>query len=183
MNHIMIRRLANSAAAAALAVLTLSAPAAATPEPVYPPDGSWLAIATMSTPAGELSVPFMDTYTSLPTRHGRRGTVLCTLALPLPPLPLGPNGAPVSVAGTQTAHGGWTRVRKNEYAFTAWRLLVGPDGYAVGWAKFWGFIKPDAPNHFTGEINAAYYTLAYAELPIPPASLSTEGWKVAADPR
>ena len=68
----------------------------------------------------------MDTYASLQNQHSLKGTVICTLNLRLPfPLPLGPDGTLISVIGTQTAQGNWTRVEKNVYAFTAWRILLG----------------------------------------------------------
>jgi hypothetical protein len=157
-----------------LAMMTGSAHAGQDPEPTYPPEGTWLAFAT----AGNVKRPFMDTYASLQNEHGSRGTVVCTLASGRILLPLGPQGALISVTTTQTGQGNWMRVQKNVYAFTAWRILTDPDGKGVGWVRFWGEIKPDAPDHFLGEISA-FYTLDFVALPIPPMPLPTEGWRVA----
>jgi hypothetical protein len=44
--------------------------------------------------------------------------------------------------------------------------------------QFWGAIRPDAPDHSLGEINAAFYTLDFVALPTPPTSVPTEGWRV-----
>jgi hypothetical protein len=121
----------------------------------------------------------MDTYASHQNLHGWSGTVVCTLAQGRVLLPLGPGGALISVTGTQTGQGSWMRVEKNVYAFTAWRILTDPDGKAAGWAQFWGSIRPDAPDHFLGEISAAFYTLDFVALPIPSPPTPTEGWRVA----
>jgi hypothetical protein len=158
-----------------LAMMTGSAHAGQDPEPTYPPEGTWLAFATQ----GNVKRPFIDTYASLQNQHGLRGTVVCTLAQGRILLPLGPQGALISVTGTQTGQGSWMRVEKNVYAFTAWRILTDPEGKGAGWVRFWGEIKPDAPDHFLGEINAAFYTLDFIALPIPPMPVPTEGWRVA----
>ena len=121
----------------------------------------------------------MDTYVSNHNQHGLSGTVVCTLAHGRPQLPLGPDGALISVTSTETGLGSWVRVEKNVYAFTAWRMLTDPDGKAAGWVQFWGSIRPDAPDHFLGEISAAFYTLDFVALPIPSPSTPTEGWRVA----
>jgi hypothetical protein len=158
-----------------LAMMTGSAHAGQDPQPNYLPDGTWLAFATQ----GNVKRPFMDTYASLQNQHGLRGTVICTLGQGWNHLPLGPQGALISVTGTQTGQGSWTKVQKNVYAFTAWRILTDTDGKGVGWVQFWGEIRPDAPDHFLGEINAAFYTLDFVALPIPPMPVPTEGWRVA----
>jgi hypothetical protein len=160
-----------------LAMMTGSTHAGQDSEPTYLPDGTWLAFATR----GDVKIPFMDTYASLQNQHGLRGTVVCTLAQGRRLLPLGPEGALISATGTQTGQGSWMRVQKNVYAFTAWRILTAPEGNAVGWVKFWGEIRPDAPDHFLGVINAAFYTLDFVALPIPPMPLPTEGWRVAVE--
>lgn len=160
-----------------LAMITGSAHAGQDPEPTYPPEGTWLAFATQ----GNVKRPFMDTYASLQNQHGLRGTVVCTLAQGRILLPLGPQGALISVTGTQTGQGSWIRVEKNVYAFTAWRILTDPDGKGVGWVKFWGEIRPDAPDHFLGEISAAFYTLDFVALPISAMPVPTEGWRVAVE--
>ncbi len=157
-----------------LAVMTGSAQAGQDPEPTYPLEGTWLALGTL----GNLRIPFMDTYASLQNQHSVKGTVICTMNLRIPfPLPLGPDGTPISVTSMPTGQGNWTREEKNVYAFTAWRILLGPNGNAVGWAKFWGSIRPDAPDHFFGEINMGFYTLDFVVLPTPPMSAATEGWR------
>lgn len=166
--------------AVVLAMMIGSASAGQDSEPTYPPDGTWLAVGTF----GGLRLPFMDTYASLQKQPSVNGTVICTLNFRLPfPLPLGPGGEPISVIGTQTGQGNWTRVAKNVYTFTAWRILLGPNGNAVGWAKFWGSIRPTAPDHFFGDINAAFYTLDFVALPMPPISAATEGWRVEVEDR
>jgi hypothetical protein len=96
-----------------LAMMTCSARAETDSEPTYVPDGTWLAIGTVRTPLGDVKVPFMDVYASLQNQHGWKGTVICTLALPLNPQPLGSDGALISVTATQTGPGNWTRVQKN----------------------------------------------------------------------
>ena len=147
-------------------------------DPTYPVDGTWLAFGTL----GPLKLPFMDTYASLKNQHSVKGTVVCTLNLRVPfTLPLGPEGTPINVIGTQTGQGHWQRVEKTVYAFTAWRILLGPNGNAVGWAKFWGSTRPDAHDHFLGEINIAFYTLDFVAVPAPAMSASTEGWRVAVE--
>jgi hypothetical protein len=160
-----------------LAMMTGSTHARQDPEPNYLPDGTWLGFATQ----GAVKRPFMDTYASLQNQHGLRGTVDCTLAQGRILLPLGPQGASISVTGTQTGQGSWMRVRKNVYAFTVWRILTDPEGKAAGWVKFWGEIRPDAPDHFFGEISAGFYTLDLEPLPIPPMPVPTEGWRVAVE--
>jgi hypothetical protein len=160
-----------------LAMMAGSAHAGQDPEPNYTPDGTWLVFATQ----GNVQRPFMDTYASLRNQHGLRGTVICTLAQGRILLPLGPQGALISVTGTQTGQGSWMRVQKNVYAFTVWRILTDPDGKAVGWVQFWGEIRPDAPDHFLGEISAAFYTLSFVALPIPSMPVPTEGWRVAVE--
>jgi hypothetical protein len=105
--------------------------------------------------------------------------VICTLNFRVPfQLPLGPGGTPIPVVGTPTGQGNWSRVEKNVYAFTVWRMLLGPNGNVVGWAKFRGSIRPETPDHFFGEINVGFYTLDFVELPAPPMSAATEGWRV-----
>jgi hypothetical protein len=160
-----------------LVMMTGSAHAGQDPGPAYPLDGTWLVFAT----SAGVTRPYMDTYASHRNLHGLRGTVVCTLPQGRILLPLGPDGGLISVTGTQTGQGSWLRVQKNVYAFTAWRLLTGPDGKAVGWVKFWGSIKPDAPDHFLGEINAAFYTLDFVALPIPPMPVPTEGRRVTVE--
>ncbi len=105
-----------------LATMTGSAHAGQDSEATYLPDGTWLAFATQ----GNVKRPFMDTYASLQNQHGLRGTLICTLAQGRILLPLGPEGALISVTGTETGQGNWMRVQKNVYAFTAWRILTGP---------------------------------------------------------
>jgi hypothetical protein len=160
-----------------LALMTGSAQATADQEPTYRLDGSWLVFAT----AGAVKRPFMDTYTSSRNQGGLSGTVICTLPQGRVLLPLGPGGALISVTGTQTAQGTWTRVEKNVYAYTNWRILTDPDGRAVGWIKFWGSVRPDAPDHFFGDVTAAFYTLDFVALPIPSPTLPTEGTRVAVE--
>ncbi|HSL22697.1 MAG TPA: hypothetical protein VK886_14280 [Vicinamibacterales bacterium] len=123
-------------------------------EPQYSPDGAWFAIATIS----GRTIPFMDIYTSDPTRHGRAGTVLCTLSTPAFQGPYGMTTA------TMGGHGNWIRVAKNQFAFTVWRILIDadpsnavPDGAPVGSAKFWGTITATDPNTFEGIMQAEYY--------------------------
>jgi hypothetical protein len=176
MIHVSIRGFSKVlSAVVVLAMMTGTTHAGQDPEPTYPPDGTWLAFAI----TGNVKRPFMDTYVSDQNQHGMRGTVVCTLAQGRVLLPLGPGGALISVTGTQTGQGSWRRVEKNVYAFTAWRIMTDLDGRAAGWAQFWGSIRPDTPDHFLGEINAAFYTLDFVALPIPSTSTPTEGWRVA----
>ena len=178
MIHSNMRSLSKAlSVAVVLTVMTGSTHAIQDPDPAFPPEGSWLAFATQ----GSVKRPFMDTYASLQNEHGSRGTVVCTLASGRILLPLGPQGALISVTTTQTGQGNWMRVQKNVYAFTAWRILTDPDGKGVGWVKFWGEIRPDAPDHFLGEISAAFYTLDFVILPIPSVPLPTEAWRVAVE--
>lgn len=146
-------------------------------ERAYVPDGAWLATGTV----GGTRIPYMDTYISYVEANGTRGTVLCTLPLPRLNLPLGPDGAWISVIGTQTAHGEWMRVSKNAFTFTAWRILLDPDGHAVGWARFWGTNQVDAPDHFSGTINAVFYTGDLVPLLMPPLTATTEATRIVAE--
>ena len=179
MIHVTIRGFSKVlSAVVVLAMMTGSVHASQDPEPSYPPDGTWVAFGSL----GGLKIPFMDTYASLRNQHSLKGTVICTLNMRLPfQLPLAPDGTLISVIGTPTGQGNWTRVEKNVYAFTAWRILLGPNGNAVGWAKFWGSIRPDAEDHFFGEINAGFYTLDFVPLLAPPMSAATEGWRVVVE--
>lgn len=178
MTSVNVGRLARFLIAVVVLVGVSGAPSAAQRwEPTYTPDGAWLATATL----GDATIPFMDIYTSHPNLHARQGTVLCTLSLPRLDLPLGPGGESISVIGTQAGHGSWTRVGKNVFAFTAWRILLDLDGNAVGWARFWGTIRPDSPDHFSGTMNAAFYTKDFVALPMPPFTLTTEGTRVTVE--
>lgn len=180
MFHVNMRGFSKVVSIVVLAMTTSSAHArqdSQASEPTYLPEGTWLAFAT----TGTVKRPFMDTYASAQNQHGSRGTLVCTLAQGRIMLPLGPQGALISVTGTQTGQGSWTRVQKNVYGFTAWRILTDPDGKGVGWVKFWGEIRPDAPDHFLGEISAAFYTLDFVALPIPSVPTPTEGWRVAVE--
>jgi hypothetical protein len=165
-----------------LVMLTGTAYARQDPEPTYPPDGTWLAIGTAVISGVSVKIPFMDTYVSLLNQHGLKGTVICTMNWRNPfPVPLGQDGTPISVTALPTGQGAWRRVEKNVYTFTAWRILLGPTGNAVGWAQFSGSIRPDAPDHFLGEINIAFYTLDFVALVTPPMSAATEAWRVAVE--
>jgi hypothetical protein len=100
----------------------------------------------------------MDIYTSNPTAPGRSGTVLCTLSAPASEMPP-PYG---KVTATPGGHGNWTRVSKNRFAFTVWRILVDADpgrmpGAPMGAIKFWGTITVTGPDTFVGTMNAQYY--------------------------
>jgi hypothetical protein len=44
--------------------------------------------------------------------------------------------------------------------------------------KFWGSIRPDAPDHFWGELNAGFYTLEFVALPRTLGPVETEGRRV-----
>ncbi len=109
-------------------------------EPAYSPEGAWLMNGVV---AGQ-SYLWMDTYTADSTRPEISGTVLCTL--------------PGSSA-TQAGHGSWIRIAKNTFAFTAVRILIGPDGQPAGTAKFWGTCKVDA-DEMSGTLSAQYCSLS-----------------------
>ncbi|HSL22691.1 MAG TPA: hypothetical protein VK886_14250 [Vicinamibacterales bacterium] len=146
-------------------------------ERAYLPDGAWLATGTF----GGARIPYMDTYISYGNAHGTKGSVLCTLPFGSLDLPLGPGGAWISVIGTQSGHGEWMRVSKNVFAFTVWRILVDSDGHAVGWARFWGTNQVDAPDHFSGTMNALFYTKELVPLPMPPLTATTEATRIVVE--
>jgi len=108
----------------------------------YSPEGAWLCHETGKTPP----LYWMDNYTSDSNKPGVSGTLLCTLPLTLPGI-------------TQSGHGNWIRVGKNEFAFTVLRLLFDGSGYAIGTAKFWGTVTVDAENHLSGTMKGQNYLL------------------------
>ncbi len=109
-------------------------------ESSYSPEGAWLMNGVV---AGQFFL-WMDTYTSNSTKHGISGTVLCTM--------------PGSSA-TQSGQGTWIRIAKNRFAFTALRILIGPDNAPAGTAKFWGTVTVGA-DEMSGTLNAQYYSLS-----------------------
>jgi hypothetical protein len=119
-------------------------------EPSYSPEGAWFAWATIVGRPNPF--PFMDTYTSDANNQGRSGTILCTLATGKFP---SPTGSLVSVS--PSAQGNWVQIAKNQFAFTAWRILLDEVGRGVGTAKFWGTLTVQTNDTFTGTMNAAYY--------------------------
>lgn len=140
----------------AIAALSISVSAALSqePEPSYSPDGAWFATAAI----GSRTLPFMDVYMSNPTTPGRAGSVVCTLSGASFDTPLGKLNA------TSGGHGNWSRVAKNRFAFTVFRIMIDadagnqvPDGTAVGTIKFWGTITITGPDTFVGTMNAQYY--------------------------
>jgi hypothetical protein len=138
---------------AIVALAAVSVSASLSQEPSYSPDGAWFATGDMG---GGMALPFMDIYTSNPTTQGRSGTVLCTLSAPAFPTPYGKLNA------TTTGHGNWTRVSKNEFAFTVYRIMVDAEptrmpGAPMGTIKFWGTITVTGPDAFVGTMNAEYY--------------------------
>lgn len=103
----------------------------------FSPEGSWICSAVFN----GVTFHWMDIYTSDSNRPRVSGTVLCTLPV---------------VGMTQSGHGSWIRVGKNEYAFTVLRLLL-DNGVPVGTAKFWGTVTIDAENHMSGVMNSQNY--------------------------
>ncbi len=65
---------------------------------------------------------------------------------------------PGSIA-TQSGQGTWIRIAKNEFAFTAVRIMIGPDDAPAGTAKFWGTVTVDA-DEMSSTMNTQYYTLS-----------------------
>ena len=140
-------------------------------EPSYSPEGAWFAWARIVGRPNPF--PFLDTYTSDANNQGRSGTVLCTLATRKF---TGPTGTPVSV--TPSAQGNWVRIDKNQFAFTAWRILLDEEGRGVCAAKFWGTLTIQTNDTFTGTMNAAYY---YGESTTPFSTFTgtTTGTRIA----
>jgi hypothetical protein len=111
-------------------------------ESSYSPEGAWFMNGVV---AGQPYV-WMDTYTSDSNKPRVSGTVLCTL----------PTGGDM----TQSGHGSWIRIAKNKFAFTAVRILIGPDGQPAGTARFWGTVTVDAENEMSGTLSAQYFNLS-----------------------
>jgi hypothetical protein len=113
----------------------------------YSPEGAWFCTAKI--PGVPVPVPYMDIYTS---DSEASGTVLCTLSVGKFASPMG------IVSMTQAGHGNWIRTGKNQFAFTAWRIIIDADGRPVGTAKFWGALTATTHDETSGTMNAEYYT-------------------------
>ncbi len=115
--------------------------------PVYSIEGAWYGMTyfpgTIIPPT-----PTFDTFTSNAQRPGVEGSFLCT----------GPADMLVLPAGrfTPSAHGNWTRIGINTYAYTAMRAITS-GATVIGWAKFFGTITAVSENELTGTINAQLY--------------------------
>jgi len=106
-------------------------------ESAYSPEGAWICSGEVS----GITFHWMDIYTSDARRPGVSGTILCTLPV---------------IGMTQSGHGSWIRIGKNEFAFTVLRLLL-DNGVPVGTAKFWGTVTIDAENHVSGAMSSQNY--------------------------
>ena len=123
-----------------LAGISLLASSYQDEESSYSPEGAWLMNGMV---AGQFYL-WMDTYTSNSTKPGVSGTVLCTM--------------PGSIA-TQSGQGSWIRIAKNQFAFTAVRILIGPYDQPAGTVGFWGTVTVDA-DEMSGTMNAQYCSLS-----------------------
>lgn len=139
----MTRR-STPAALAFVALVTISGLAlrAQEPQAAYTPEGAWLVRGTFG--PGSPTFLWMDNYTSDSTNQRRTGTILCTLP---------------SATATTSGHGVWARIEKNKFAFTAWRIRLGPNSQPVGLAKFWGTVTLPTNDTMTGTLNAEFYDL------------------------
>jgi hypothetical protein len=139
----MTRRSITAALAlVALAAIPGFALRAQEPQASHTPEGAWLVRGTFG--ADSPTFLWFDTYTSDSTSQGRAGTVLCTLP---------------SATMTESGHGVWTRIQKNEFAITAWRIMLRPDGQPAGLAKFWGTVTLSTNDIMSGTLNAEFFNL------------------------
>jgi hypothetical protein len=121
--------------------------------PAYSLEGAWFGTASI---IGLPPMPTMDTFTSSAATPRVSGTFLCTIPPGPYPNPLDPSGW---LSVTPSGQGNWKRVARNEYAFTAWRIVMDQTGAVVGTAKYWGVITPLSPNEYSGTMNAEFYRL------------------------
>lgn len=111
--------------------------------PVFSIEGAWYGM-TYFPGTSIPPTPTFDTFTSNAHRPAIEGSFLCTI--------------PAGIAGNQTpsAHGNWTRIGINTYAYTSMRAITsGPT--VIGWAKYWGTITAASDNELTGTINAQFF--------------------------
>jgi hypothetical protein len=123
----------------------------AQPKRPFSLEGAWSGTATM---VGVGLFPTLDTFTVGADKPGLSGTFLCTTAAPKLPHPTDPAG---SMSVTPSGQGNWVRIDTNEYAFTAWRLIVDQDGWPLGRAKYWGTITQTSQDEYSGVISAQFY--------------------------
>jgi hypothetical protein len=119
----------------------------------YSLEGAWLGTASI---IGLPPMPTMDTFTSNAAPPMVAGTFLCTIPPGPYPNPLDPSGW---LSVTPSGQGNWKWVARNEYAFTAWRIVMDQTGAVVGTAKYWGVITPLSPDEYSGTMNAEFYRL------------------------
>jgi hypothetical protein len=145
--------LAVIAAAGVTGVAASRQDAVAARAPGYSLEGAWFGTASIN---GLPPMPTMDTFTSSSAMPKLSGTFLCTIPPGPYPNPLDPSGW---LSVTPSGQGNWKRVARNEFAFTAWRIVMDQSGAVVGTAKYWGVITPLSPDEYSGTMNAEFYRL------------------------
>jgi hypothetical protein len=125
----------------------------------YSLEGAWMGTATIYAAAGfpDMQFPTMDTFTSDLERPKHSGTFLCTVPGPKLPHPMDPTNTDMWISVTQSGQGNWTRIGTNDYAFTAWRIIVDQQGWPFGRAKYWGIITTVSDDEYSGTIHAQFY--------------------------
>jgi len=119
-------------------------------------EGAWFGTASI---VGFGDTPSMDTFTSNALTLGLAGTFLCTIPTPYYPNPANPMDSTLWVTATPAGHGNWKRTGRNEYSFTAMRVLTDQSGAVVGTASYWGVITPVSADEYKGTMNARFYRL------------------------
>jgi hypothetical protein len=116
-------------------------------------EGAWFGTASI---AGVGETPSMDTFVSNAITPQVAGTFLCTIPSPFYPNPTNPTGW---LTVTPSGHGTWRRTGRNEYSFTAMRVVMDQNGAVVGTASYWGVITPVSADEYSGTMNARFYDL------------------------
>jgi len=99
-------------------------------------EGAWFGTASI---VGVGVTPSMDTFTSNAVTPRLAGTFLCTIPQSFYPNPMDPAGW---LTVTPSGHGNWQRTGKDQYSFTAMRVVMDQNGAVVGTATYWGVITP-----------------------------------------
>jgi len=125
-------------------------------------EGAWFGTASI---VGVGEIPSMDTFTSNAVTPRLAGTFLCTIPQSFYPNPMNPAGW---LTVTPSGHGNWTWTGRNEYSYTAMRVVMDQNGVVVGTATYWGVITPVSPDEYSGTMNARFYRLDGTLLYPPP---------------
>jgi hypothetical protein len=126
-------------------------------------EGAWFGTVSI---VGVGDTPSMDTFVSNAITPQLAGTFLCTIPAAFYPNPMDPAGW---LTVTPSGHGNWRWTGRNEYSFTAMRVVMNQNGVVVGTARYWGVITPVSADEYSGSMNARFYHLDGTPLyPSPP---------------